>query len=235
MSQHYSRRNSSTEKGEKSSSITDKVKIKQSEIEDRSKGRKNSKSVDPKYMCPNCKKQCKDGEKALECEVCVRWFHAECQKVTDTLYEALRQDSEAGTNMLHWYCDSSCKFFTNKFMQGFQNLRQDIDKISGAVGNLTDRVNKIESGKVSSQMETSIRDIVKDEIKGGNDVVQESIQKSESFREIMHSQKMDSIEEKVRQIETINKFMDDKAKEQRYELEDRARRQTNLIVFDLPA
>ena len=232
MSQHNTRRHSATEKGEKMSNST--VKITQNEIEKRTNLSKSSKQADPKYTCPDCKKQCRDGDKALECEVCERWFHADCQKVTGTMYEALRQDSEAGTNMLHWYCNSSCKFFTNKFMQGFQNLREDLDKVSGAVGNLTERVNKIENGEMSAQMETSIKAIVNEEIKGGSDAVQEGIQQIENFREIMHSQKMDSIEDKVRQIETINKFMDDKAKEQRYELEDRTRRQTNLIIFDLP-
>ena len=79
---------------------TERVTISQAEFE---------KQVD-NVICPDCKKRCKDNEKAIECEFCERWFHANCQGVNDILYEAIKADGEAGTNFIHWYCNSSCNF-----------------------------------------------------------------------------------------------------------------------------
>ena len=68
------------------------------------------------FRCPDCKKVCKDDEAALECEFCERWFHASCQNVTDQLYAAIQADSQAGTNIIHWYCNTSCNFFAKKIV-----------------------------------------------------------------------------------------------------------------------
>ena len=114
------------------------------------------------------------------------------------------------------------------------SLRKDIDTVSGAVAGLTTRVENLENGDIPERMEESIRKIVKEEASTNNEEVKEQIQKLESFRDIMNDQRFETMEENCKQIEAVNKFMNDKAKEQQLEAEDRARRQTNLIMFDIP-
>ena len=184
------------------------------------------------YTCPDCKKPCTDDEAALECEFCERWFHASCQNVNDQLYQAIQADSAAGSNILHWYCNTSCNFFAKKIVNNMFSLRRDIDAVSGAVAGLTTRVENLEDGDIPKKMEDSIRRIVKEE--ATNDEVKEKIQELESFRDIMNEQRQESFDNNCKQIEAVNRFMIDKAREQQLEADDRARRQTNLIIFDIP-
>ena len=114
------------------------------------------------------------------------------------------------------------------------SLRKDLDNVAGAVGGITQRLEKIEHGAISGGLADSIRVLVRDEIKSGSDDITESMQKFESMKEIMASQEMESLEDRCKQIETVNKFMNEKAKEQQREQDDRSRRQTNIIVFDIP-
>ena len=173
-------------------------------------------------------------DKAIECEFCERWFHAECQGVSDVMYEAIKADGEAGTNFIHWFCNSSCNFFAKKMLNNMTSLRKDLDNIAGAVGGITHRLEKIEHGAISGGLADSIRVIVRDEVKTSSDEITESMQKFENMREIMASQEMESLEDKCKQLETVSKFMDEKAREQQREQDDRSRRQTNIIVFDIP-
>ena len=173
-------------------------------------------------------------ERALECEICNRWYHADCQKVSDQLYAALQADSQAGTNFVHWYCNTSCNFFAKKFINTVFSLKKDIDDVAGAVGGLEKRVGNIKQGNITTNLSESVRQIVKEEMKNETMGVQDSIQQIENFRSIMESQQMENLENGCNQIETVNKFMNEKAREQWLEQEDRTRRQSNLIIFDLP-
>ena len=114
------------------------------------------------------------------------------------------------------------------------SLRKDIDTVSGAVAGLTTRVENLENGDIPKKMEDSIRKIVKEEASTSNEEVKEQIQKLESFRDILNDQRLETLDENCKQIEAVNKFMIDKAREQQLEAEDRARRNTNLLMFDIP-
>ena len=114
------------------------------------------------------------------------------------------------------------------------SMRKDLDQVAGAVGGLTSRLAKIEHGAISGDLADSIRVLVRDELKSESAEISESMQKFESMREIMASQEIESLEDKCKQLETVSKFMDEKAREQKREQEERLRRQTNLIIFEIP-
>lgn len=51
-----------------------------------------SQSEKPKRSvekCGECSKQVRDGEKAIQCELCETWFHSSCQLIDDDQYYAL--------------------------------------------------------------------------------------------------------------------------------------------------
>ncbi|KAG7165863.1 putative PHD-finger-containing protein 5, partial [Homarus americanus] len=63
-------------------------------------GKKNAE------MCGECGLTVKDSDKAVSCDVCEVWFHIECEKLPEEVYNFM-QDEEA-EGVLMWYC-SHCK------------------------------------------------------------------------------------------------------------------------------
>ena len=195
----------------------------------------NSRDESPgneEAICPDCNKQCTENDQAVECEFCERWFHKKCQKVSDSLYQAISDDNESGTNMVHWYCNTSCNLFAKKFMNNMFELRRGLDKVTDRVEHISRKVENLECGAMPEKLEKSVRNIVRDELK--SEEVEETLEKLESVKELIDKQGMQTLDDNSKHLESISKFMDDKAREQELEIEDRKRRQSNLIVFKLP-
>ena len=52
----------------------------------------NKDNVENKYLCGKCEKPVRDEDKAVGCEVCEVWFHTECEKIPDNVYNFMVQD-----------------------------------------------------------------------------------------------------------------------------------------------
>ena len=65
-------------------------------------------------MCGSCQMRANSKDRVIECEVCLLWYHIECQKVPVKLYEALTD----GGDSCAWYCQA-CK-------EGVKQLRLHI-------------------------------------------------------------------------------------------------------------
>ena len=185
-------------------------------------------SIDKAY-CGTCKKICNDDDQAMECEMCERWFHKKCQGVSDKLYEALVEDK--GVGLIHWYCNSSCNLFARKFMTSVGELHKDIVKVKGAVKEIEDKVERIEQGGLTDAMEEAYRQITRSEL---NDHESEIHKKIDNVNLLLQNTDAEKLNESCKNLETVNKFMDDKVREQRLEDADRQRRQTNLVIFKVP-
>ena len=98
-----------------------------------------------------------------------------------------------------------------------------------AVREVESKVERIERGGLTEEMEESIRTIIRNEIYDSD--VQ---QKIDNFQQILQNTDAEKLSESCKNLETVHKFMDDKAKEQRREDADRARKQTNLVIFKVP-
>ena len=183
-------------------------------------------------ICPDCKKRCNDNDQAIECEFCERWYHRACQKVSIKFYEAIVEDSRTGSGIIHWYCNSSCNMFAKKVMGSMFSLRKDLDSVIGAVDSMDKRLGKVETGEISEQFTEKIRQIAREENK--EERVNEQIERLENLRETLEGSAEENLSDRCKQLQSVSKFMDDKAKEQQRELEDRERRQRNLIIFDIP-
>ena len=59
-------------------------------------------------------------------------------------------------------------------------------------------------------------------------------QKIESVQQLLLTTDAEKLSESCKNLESVHKFMDEKAKEQRREDADRARKQTNLVIFKVP-
>lgn len=210
-----------------SNSISSKVKAKDKKSSD--KDQENNDPSNENAICPDCKKLCKEDDQAVECECCERWFHKQCQGVSDSLYQAIEEDCKEGRNMVHWYCNTSCNFFASKFMT---SMKKGLDKVTDQIEHVKRKVENIECGAMPPALENSVRNVVREELR--KEDVEETLQKIDTVKEMIDKQDMTNLSDRCKQLETINKFMNDKAKEQEIEIEERRRRQTNLIVFKLP-
>ena len=79
-------------------------------------------------LCPDCKKEVKDGKKGLSCDICQNWFHVgksktyTCQKVPDIVYRAIE---EGDTDQLHWYC-SHCNLGASSVLKMVSQVRTEM-------------------------------------------------------------------------------------------------------------
>lgn len=124
-----------------------------------------SRSVDLdtiEEICAECKKEVK--QEGLECEVCERWYHCECQGVSEEVYKVLDQEC------VHWYCYSCDK---------------RVGKLVKTVAKLEERQEKLEVGLTETRNEVSV---VKDEVRKLNTMKEEVKQLDTKVRAIVDSQ-----------------------------------------------
>ena len=117
-------------------------------------------------------------------------------------------------------------------MNNMFELKKGLDKVTDQVEHVKRKVENLECGAMPVGLEESVRNVVKDELR--KEEVEETLEKLESVKDLISKHEVNNLEDNCKRLETISKFMDDKAKEQQLEMEDRHRRQTNLIIFKLP-
>ena len=105
-----------------------------------------------------CKVVVVDDDEALVCDCCGLWFHIACQKVPK---EAYKYASEMD-NMFTWYC-SSCKLSVKKVVETMSGIHKEVKKNTQCIGLLNQRVDKLESDKVSrselQELQASIQEL----------------------------------------------------------------------------
>lgn len=98
-------------------------------------------------ICPVCQELVNETDRAIECEICLSWFHQACCKVSDSLYNIISSDEN---DQISWYC-TYCKRGAKQIMSKLQqvNKRQnkmdsELIKISSNQDKTDDRVDNIE-------------------------------------------------------------------------------------------
>jgi hypothetical protein len=145
----------------------------------------DSDEVFTKDSCGDCKDPVVEGERALECELCELWFHADCQKLSQQSYDLLLQLGTDSSNF-HWFCSHcnggavKCLKIVSSIKQRqddmAEELRQVSEKVSNLEQNLEGRV-ELEISKhtanMGKQLATDISKDLDSKIRG---MVQESVQ-----------------------------------------------------------
>ncbi|KAG7163512.1 putative PHD-finger-containing protein 1 [Homarus americanus] len=97
-------------------------------------GKKNTE------MCGECGLTVKDSDKAVSCDVCEVWFHIECEKLPEEVYNFM-QDEEA-EGVLMWYC-SHCKKGCAKLHKYIKRIEQQQVEQMTRQNELEGKVNKL--------------------------------------------------------------------------------------------
>jgi len=74
--------------------------------------------------CGSCLKKVSENEPAVQCEIRDFWFHSTCQRIPESMYEALQQYNED----LHWYCNS-CKNGIGKLLSAITTMQNKIETL----------------------------------------------------------------------------------------------------------
>ena len=184
------------------------------------RGRVNS----PTCPCGTCKKEVKGNQKSLQCDLCSHWYHATCQNVDDDTYRIITKDSNADNPHIQWYCLPSCKLLNKKFVNTFTKLENDVAIMQDRIENVDERVMQLEQGQ--TKIDARLERIEKGRFTGPMiesfaDKVRKEIPQADTIHPNLDANEIQSI-------------IDRKAKAQAKEIEDKVRRQTNLIIFQLP-
>ena len=175
----------------------------------RSKKKPGDSSDDEK--CGACTKECKSDEKALSCDSCAVWFHAECAQIPDAIYK-FYGDKEMAT--YNFYC--KCKSCSDDVGNKKSDFIKYVDKTNNTLAMLQEEMTSMktmmkENGKV---------------MKENGKALQDEIKKVPTFANIV---KEGGKENKV----VLNQFAARMANTHKRISDDREDRKNNVIIFNL--
>lgn len=79
-------------------------------------------------FCEVCKKEVKNEEKGMQCDVCLSWFHGGCVDVSKPLYEAILKYGSAKSGCsIQWYC-RTCTVGVGKLLGKVKNVSERQEK-----------------------------------------------------------------------------------------------------------
>ena len=126
---------------------------------------KNVELDEIEAVCGECKMDVtKDG---LECEVCERWYHCECQGVSEEVYKVLDQDC------IHWYC-RGCDKRMAKLVKTVARLEERQEKLEveladtkNEVKQVKDEVRKLDSVKEEvRRLDSKVNEMANSQVSG---------------------------------------------------------------------
>lgn len=155
--------------------------------------------------CQKCDKPVEDEDSALECEICVSWFHIGCEEISEEEYTFLSEHKS-----VHWYCKSCNKSVAN-VIKLVSSLTLKIDAVEANVtklskkidvcdkrvddlseGILPDNLSKVINSKISEAVDSKLKQI-QDDFKGLKDLVSKTETKLENTIETRMVESVDSI------------------------------------------
>lgn len=177
-------------------------------------------------MCghPNCKDEVSDDQDAINCQLCLLWFHLSCTKLDGKTYEVLKNCSSSG---LYWFC-TVCQLKVD------QNL-----KISNTINSKSAEIkSEIENLKVS--IESDLKNIEKKLLNSANTQKETLTQKFKSYAETVASK----IDKTVETNNTITTTLNKDLKSLRTNIETKIvsekeqivkeSKMLNLCIFNIP-
>lgn len=109
----------------------------------------STNSSGKKTNCGDCTKEVKTRDKAVECEICLVWFHTKCGNVSDTLYKVLQEEPDN----CHWYC-KNCSRGAKTIYLSMVSLRSTMEDIQSELLGIHSDLNTLKSDVNSIEEES---------------------------------------------------------------------------------
>ncbi len=164
--------------------------------------------------CGRCRKMVVRGDEALMCEICSRWFHIKCEKITKAQYK--NQSSKTKSNF-HWFCDG-CDIVQSGLIREMTLLKVDQTKINK-------RLEELEANKVNKE------DLQEEMDKKAD---KENVQKLEQRIDNMEGKHAASVVSgSVNEGASCSKSQEEYTEEVIKEIKEQEERMPNLLFFQL--
>ena len=224
-----------------------------------SSGRRKESTADKMKedgKCRDCKKLVHEQEKGIECGMCAYWMHTKCQDVKDSLYKALKDNSDAG---IQWYC-SHCRVIANGVVAEVSRMAQNYQEMEKRVRKLETQIrakaNEADLSELRRELKADMSDLVttedlenlqqevnataKKEINSAIQELEEKIPSEEDMKKMVLEEMETSRittgnsdtgdETKAQQAEQSSETIADLTKE----VMDQNNRRNNIIIHRLP-
>ena len=170
--------------------------------------------VDHGTACFVCKKTVSTKDKALQCDCCNYWHHISCEEVSAQTYKTLVGIKESGVK---WYC-RKCDVGVHGILRQIVILNANQKETNDRLSYVETKLYDVESLEERlKQVESRLEEFVKNPPPS-----QPCSSKPKSFAEAVALDKKD-----------IEEIVELRTKEKLKEVEDKARRQKNVIIFRL--
>lgn len=114
-------------------------------------------------LCGFCELEVKEGDKAVACEICDKWYHIKCENLPEKVYEFM--GTKEGKKNLLWYCNF-CSRGSVKLYNRLKALELDQEKIRTRQSVLEEEIEDVKECMEKQKSELTTRqDSVKGEIK----------------------------------------------------------------------
>ncbi len=164
--------------------------------------------------CGRCRKLVIRGDEALMCEICSRWFHIKCEKISKTQYK----NQASKSKNFHWYCDG-CDIVHSGIIREVTLLKVDQNKFKK-------RLEALEETKVS-------KEDLQNEMEKKAD--KEDVEKLEQRITTIEGKQGTSGESSVvNEGASCSKTPEEQAEEVIKEIKDQEERMSNALLFNLP-
>ena len=158
--------------------------------------------------CKTCSNKVSRSDKGIQCEICDKWWHAKCVKLSDEKYELMSDE------LIHWYC-SNCNGAASKLRKELIQIKKKQDELENKLKNFEKCVvKKEEVGQIvkeaiqreiddpGSRLMSSIEEKVKEErydpVEGASAAKTSDFETAKKFRELM--QEFDEAEKRKRNL-----------------------------------
>lgn len=185
--------------------------------------------------CVDCGKEVLDSHQGVKCDACGFWHHADCEKVSDEVFDFLH--SHGSEESVMWYCRKCtvvCKGFMklmNDILESQLRMEERLEEVFGSMGKkitetedamgrkMSELVEKLEMDKRSEE-----GDVPKDEpqqrIEAKVDALLETVSASKTDSHYVHDCVEDAILVKIA--------------EEQEEAEEIRKRKSNVVIFGVP-
>ncbi|XP_047740696.1 uncharacterized protein LOC125179243, partial [Hyalella azteca] len=138
-------------------------------------------------------------------------------RIDDTTYNALTQDGGKANALLHYFCSKQCNKPASKFLRRLIEMEQEVSRLTEHVGRVDGRVAEIEKGNFTPEMADAVKEITRDQ--AAANPAGTSLVEVENLI--------------VNKTQELYSEVVERDRKQLVELEERVKRKSNLILFQL--
>ena len=217
-----------------------------------------SKKQDEDSKCPECSQVVRAGDKAVECEICERWFHNKCQAITEEMYKVVKKHTT-----IHWYC-KACEYGVGRVLKTLVLIQQRQDKLEEKFEDLEKTVGHLEKGlgklekevvevkakiqEFGSTLENSMKGMIETECRQKFEECKRSLDEGlvkmkeklkaegmsdETWKDVVSREVEDRLLVMNADLVTVQKNVEE-TKDRIEEEADKLNRKNNIIVYNVP-